>query len=244
MKPPDGHSNTNAPIMPCWSEPVYTYGPGSDFIDLPSTWGCVIILANFDDHYIKVAPAERARGEPRRHGRRFANTEGRQVSSVLVLNATYEPLSVVSVRRAVVLLLKEKAEMVEAAEAELRSEHVTMPMPLVIRLVYYVRIPYRVALPLTRRTVLARDHYTCQYCGKQPPRKDLTVDHVLPRSRGGHTSWENVVTACQRCNGHKGNRTPEEANMRLLSRPGQPRYVALAMVESADTRQAWRKYIF
>jgi 5-methylcytosine-specific restriction endonuclease McrA len=96
----------------------------------------------------------------------------------LVLNATFEPLSVVSVRRAVVLLLKEKAEIVEAAEAELRSEHLSIPRPLVIRLVYYVRIPYRVSIPL----VLARDHYTCQYCGKQPPRKELTVDHILPRS--------------------------------------------------------------
>ena len=103
---------------------------------------------------------------------------------VLVLNATFEPLSVVSVRRAVVLLLKEKAEIVEAAEAELRSEHLSIPTPLVIRLVYYVRIPYRVSIPLTRRTVLARDHYACQYCGKQPPRKELTVDHILPRSRG------------------------------------------------------------
>ncbi len=166
------------------------------------------------------------------------------MGSVLVLNATYEPLSVVSMRRAVVLLLKEKAEIVEAAEAELRSESFTMPMPLVIRLVYYVRIPYRVSLPLTRRTVLARDHYTCQYCGSQPSRKDLTVDHVVPRSRGGHTHWENVVTACQRCNGRKGNRTPDEANMKLLARPTQPRYVALAMVESPDTRQVWRKYMF
>jgi len=165
------------------------------------------------------------------------------VSSVLVLNATYEPLSVVSVRRAIVLLLKEKAELVEAAEAELRSARVRMPTPLVIRLVYYVRIPYRVSLPLTRRTVLARDHYTCQYCGQQPPRKDLTVDHVVPRSRGGHTAWENVVTACQCCNGHKGNRTPEEASMRLPSKPVRPRYVALAMVESPDARQVWRKYI-
>jgi len=117
--------------------------------------------------------------------------------SVLVLNATYEPLSVVSVRRAVVLLLKEKAELVEAAEAELRSQNLTIPRPLVIRLVYYVRIPYRVSIPLTRRMVLARDHYTCQYCGKQPPRKELTVDHILPRSRGGNTTWDNVVTACQ-----------------------------------------------
>jgi len=166
------------------------------------------------------------------------------VGSVLVLNATYEPLSVVSVRRAVVLLLKEKAELVEAAEAELRSENFAIPTPLVIRLVYYVRIPYRVSIPLTRRTVLARDHYTCQYCGKQPPRKELTVDHILPRSRGGHTTWDNVVTACQRCNGRKGSRIPEEANMKLRSKPAQPRYVALAMIESPDARQVWRKYIF
>ena len=166
------------------------------------------------------------------------------MENVLVLNATYEPLSVVSVRRAVLLLLKEKAEIVEAAEAELRSEHVRMPMPLVIRLVYYVRIPHRLSLPVTRRTVLARDHYTCQYCGRQPSRKDLTVDHILPRSRGGHTAWENVVTACQRCNGRKGNRTPEEAGMSLLSPPVRPRYVALTLVEGGETRHVWDKYMF
>jgi 5-methylcytosine-specific restriction endonuclease McrA len=148
------------------------------------------------------------------------------------------------VRRAVVLLLKEKAEIVEAAQAELRSEHISMPMPLVIRLIYFVRIPYRVSLPVTRRTVLARDHYTCQYCGKQPSRKDLTVDHIVPRSRGGHTTWDNVVTACQWCNGRKGSRTPEEAHMKLHATPAQPRYVALALIESPDARQAWRKYIF
>lgn len=165
------------------------------------------------------------------------------MSNVLVLNATYEPLSVVSVRRAVVLLLKEKAEIIEAAEAELHSEHITMRMPLVIRLVYFVRIPYRVSLPVTRRAVLARDHYTCQYCGRRPTRKDLTVDHILPRSRGGRTIWENVVAACQWCNGRKGSRTPEEASIKLLSTPARPRYVAMAMVESADARQAWDKYM-
>jgi 5-methylcytosine-specific restriction endonuclease McrA len=119
-----------------------------------------------------------------------------------------------------------------------------MPMPLVIRLVYYVRIPHRLSLPVTRRTVLARDHYTCQYCGRQPSRKDLTVDHVLPRSRGGHTAWENVVAACQRCNGRKGNRTPEEAGMSLLSPPVRPRYVALTLVEGGETRHVWDKYMF
>ena len=165
------------------------------------------------------------------------------MANVLVLNATYEPISVVSVRRAVVLLLKEKAELIEAAEAQLRAERLTIPMPLVIRLVYYVRIPYRVSLPVTRRTVLARDHYTCQYCGRQPPRKELTIDHILPRSREGCTAWENVTTACQRCNGRKGNRTPEEANMCLLSRPARPRYVAMAMVEGTRFRQSWDKYM-
>jgi len=165
------------------------------------------------------------------------------MGSVLVLNATYEPISVVSMRRAVILLLKEKAEIVEAAEAELRAASFTIRVPLVIRLVYYVRIPYKVSLPVTRRTVLARDHYTCQYCGRQPARKDLTVDHVIPRSRGGHTCWENVVTACERCNGRKGNRTPEEAGMLLLSQPSRPRYIALALVEGSDVRHIWDKYL-
>jgi 5-methylcytosine-specific restriction endonuclease McrA len=99
------------------------------------------------------------------------------MSQVLVLNATYEPMNVVSVRRAVLLLLKEKAELVEAAEAQLRSERMVLPVPLVIRLVYYVRIPKRFSLPLSRRTVMARDHYACQYCGAQPGKAYLTIDH-------------------------------------------------------------------
>ncbi|RME79465.1 MAG: HNH endonuclease, partial [Chloroflexi bacterium] len=165
------------------------------------------------------------------------------MGDVLVLNATYEPLSVVSVKRAIVLLLKEKAEIVEAAEASLRSERLSLPVPLVIRLVYFVKIPRRISLPVTRRGVLSRDHYTCQYCGSAPPRKDLTVDHVLPRSRGGKTTWENVVTACQKCNGKKGNRTPAEANMRLLSEPRRPRYLAIAALTSLETREAWNKYL-
>jgi 5-methylcytosine-specific restriction endonuclease McrA len=165
------------------------------------------------------------------------------MGSVLVLNATFEPISVVSTRRAVILLLKEKAELVEAAEAELRAESLSMRMPLVIRLVYFVRIPYKVSLPVTRRTVLARDHYTCQYCGRQPARKDLTVDHIVPRSRGGRTTWDNVVTACQRCNGHKGNRTPDEAGMDVLCQPARPHYVALALIEGAEARHVWDKYL-
>ena len=165
------------------------------------------------------------------------------MGQVLVLNATYEPLSVVSVKRAVILLLKEKAELIEAAEARLRAEKFSLPMPLVIRLVYFVKIPRRMSLPVTRRTVLARDHYTCQYCGLEPPRQVLTLDHVVPRSRGGRTTWENVVTACQKCNGRKGNRTPDEARMTLLAEPRRPRYLAVATLASLEARLAWNKYI-
>jgi 5-methylcytosine-specific restriction endonuclease McrA len=166
------------------------------------------------------------------------------VSQVLVLNTTYEPLNVVSMRRAVVLLLKEKAEIVEAAEALLRSERLTLPVPVVIRLVYYVRIPRRFALPLSRRTVLARDHYTCQYCGAQPGKANLTVDHVMPRSNGGDTSWDNVTTACGPCNRRKGNRTPEEARMPLQRQPRRPRYLALTLLEGASAPEAWNKYMY
>ncbi|MFQ5575891.1 MAG: HNH endonuclease [Anaerolineae bacterium] len=162
---------------------------------------------------------------------------------MLVLNASFEPLSVVSIRRAIVLLLKEKAEVVEAAEAVLRSEHLTLPVPLVIRLVYYVRIPYRASLPVTRRSLLVRDRYTCQYCGAQPGKQDLTVDHILPRSKGGKTTWDNVVAACKRCNSKKGSSTPADAGMKLLTNPGRPRYFAMAYVTSLETRVAWEKYI-
>lgn len=168
------------------------------------------------------------------------------MSSVLVLNATYEPLSVVSVKRAVILLLKEKAELVEAAEAYLRAEHAQFPVPLVIRLVTYVRIPRRFALPLSRRAIMARDHYVCQYCGGHFARHDLTIDHVVPRSRGGTKTWENVVTACRPCNQRKGSRTPEEVGFRLLSVPRRPLYVALALLTEPGSpyQSTWHKYLY
>jgi 5-methylcytosine-specific restriction endonuclease McrA len=165
------------------------------------------------------------------------------VGQVLVLNATYEPLSVVSVKRAVVLLLKKKAELLEATNAILRAANFSIPRPLVIRLMYFVKIPRRMYLPVTRRTVLSRDHYACQYCGIQPPRQLLTIDHIMPRSRGGQTSWENVVAACQKCNAKKGNRTPQEAEMPLLTEPKRPRYLAIAGLTSREARQAWKKYM-
>jgi len=164
------------------------------------------------------------------------------VMSVLVLNASYEPLNVVSTRRAVVLLLKDKAQMVEAAESMLRSERVALPVPLVIRLVAYVRIPHRWRLPVSRRGVLARDHYTCQYCGRQPGRKGLTVDHVVPRAQGGPKTWENLVAACAACNRKKGGRRPMEAGMRLTGEPVAPRFIAIAFVASGSRHATWEKY--
>ena len=161
-----------------------------------------------------------------------------------MLNASLEPLHVVSVRRAIVLLLKEKAEVVEAARAKIRSENMALDMPLVIRLVYYVRVPHRLLIPLTRRTILARDQYSCQYCGAQPPKGQLTLDHVIPRSRGGGDSWDNVVAACIPCNQRKGDRRPEEAGMNLRERPAAPRYAAVVLLGKMRGHEVWRKYVY
>ena len=125
---------------------------------------------------------------------------------MLVLNATFEPINVCTVRRAVVLLLKEKAEVLEHAECVLHSEQLTVPRPVVIRLVTYVRVPRDThRRKITRRAVFARDNWTCQYCGS---RGHLTVDHVIPRSKGGDSSWENIVASCAPCNRRKGDALP------------------------------------
>jgi 5-methylcytosine-specific restriction endonuclease McrA len=159
---------------------------------------------------------------------------------VLVLNASYEPLSLVSVRRAIVLLLHEKAELVEATQQMLLSCSSAYPVPLVIRLVHYVRLPHR-KVPATRAAVMLRDAYVCQYCGATPGRHNLTVDHVLPRSRGGSHDWDNLVTACTRCNQRKGSRTPDEADMVLRRRPFEPSYVALVLLSNPTAAQRWEQ---
>ena len=162
---------------------------------------------------------------------------------VLVLNATYEPLNIVSLQRAVVLLLKDKAEVLEAAGALIRSERLALELPLVIRLVYFVRVPRRMPLPLTRRSLMSRDHFACQYCGSQPSKVQLTLDHVVPRSRGGRTDWDNVVTACIPCNQRKGDRRPKEAGMRLLAIPEKPRFAAFVLLGRPGYHETWSKYI-
>ena len=163
--------------------------------------------------------------------------------SVLVLNASYEPLNVVTERRAIVLLIKDKAQLVEAREGRVRAESFSIPRPTVIRLVAYVRIPYRFQLPVSRRGVLARDGYACQYCGACPARSELTIDHVVPRSHGGRRTWKNLVTACIRCNHRKGGRTPAQAGMKLRATPSAPRYVAVAFISISERDERWKKYI-
>jgi 5-methylcytosine-specific restriction endonuclease McrA len=173
---------------------------------------------------------------PPEHQRR-----GREVGRVLVLNATYEPINVCTVRRAVVLLLKEKAEMIERAEFVLHAETCTIARPIVIRLVSYVRIPRDThRRKITRRAVFARDDWTCQYCGS---RSNLTVDHVIPRSKGGPSSWENIVASCAPCNRRKGNALPRQAGMRLAKQPRTPSPHVFIQVASPTIPAAWRQYL-
>ncbi len=143
---------------------------------------------------------------------RWGTFPGR-VQQVLVLNASYEPLNVCSLRRAHVLVFKGKAEVVEELDRPLRSATDTFRWPHVIRLVHYVRVPRLVQRKISRRALFARDGWQCVYCGNAGGR--LTLDHVIPRSRGGDSSWENVVTSCAPCNLRKGNRLPHEIHMQL-----------------------------
>jgi 5-methylcytosine-specific restriction endonuclease McrA len=136
----------------------------------------------------------------------------------LVLNVTDAPLAVVPARRAVVLVLNEKAEVVRTNGAMFRSERLALEAPSVVRLRRFVHVPFRPHAPLTRRAVFARDEGRCQYCGGVAE----NLDHVVPRSRGGLHVWENVVAACRRCNAKKMDRTPEEAGFRLIRRPFAP----------------------
>ncbi len=161
------------------------------------------------------------------------------MGKVLVLNASYEPLNITSWRRAVVLLLKEKAEQVEHNGRVLYS---SFPLPTVIRLRHYVQVPYK-EIPLTRRNVLHRDSHTCQYCGSK---EDLTIDHVIPRSKGGLDAWENVITACVRCNIRKGNRTPKDAGMPLVTTPRRPHsslHFEITKHLRGGINEEWRKYV-
>ena len=161
---------------------------------------------------------------------------------VLVLNASYEPINVCNIRRATVLVLKARAEVLERGEGALHSERLTFERPCVIRLVRYVRVPRDVhRRKITRKAVLARDAWTCQYCGHQAA--GLTVDHVIPRSRGGQSVWENIVASCAPCNRKKGNKTPHEASMHPRSSPRPPGPTVFIQLASPRIPVAWEPYL-
>jgi 5-methylcytosine-specific restriction endonuclease McrA len=163
------------------------------------------------------------------------------VQQVLVLNASYEPLNVCSVRRAHVLVHKGKAEVIERLDRPLRSAGSSFVWPHVIRLLAYVRVPRAITRRISRRVLFARDGWRCVYCGANGGR--LTLDHVVPRSRGGDSVWENVVTACAPCNLRKGDRTLEEASMSLPRQPHPPAPVLFIRLAAHSLPEVWRRYL-
>ena len=165
----------------------------------------------------------------------------RAVERVLVLNASYEPLNVCTLRRAHVLVWKGRAEIVEANERPLRSACATFARPHVIRLMTYVRVPRAVTRRISRRVLFARDGWQCAYCGSGSNR--LTLDHVIPRSRGGASVWENVVTSCAPCNHRKGDRLLEETSMSLRSMPRPPTPVLFIRLTAEHIPDVWRQYL-
>lgn len=157
----------------------------------------------------------------------------------LVLNATFEPLGIVSSRRALLLVLATRAELLHATEAVFRSERAAFPEPSVVRLARYVRVPHDRTVAVNRRTVFARDGHRCQYCGSAAE----SIDHVLPRSRGGLHAWDNVVAACRRCNTRKEDRLPHEAGLVLRTAPSAPRERVWLLAMSGGARADWAPYL-
>jgi 5-methylcytosine-specific restriction endonuclease McrA len=160
-------------------------------------------------------------------------------SSALVLNATYEPLCVVSARRAVVLVLGDKAEVVHDSGDRMHAATLTVVVPSVVRLTTYVRVPVRRRAPLNRRAVFARDGGSCQYCAGPAE----SIDHVVPRSRGGQHVWENVVAACRACNTRKRDHLLSETRMALRQRPSVPRELTWVTVAAGTVPSAWEPYL-
>lgn len=159
---------------------------------------------------------------------------------VLVLNQDYSALSICSVPKAFLLVFLNKAELVaESDQYALRTVDTTYPMPTVIRLHRYVHLPYK-GVMLTRQNIFKRDNHRCQYCGTT---EDLTLDHVIPKSKGGKTNWDNLLTACKRCNSRKGDFTPEEANMKMRQKPFKPSFIVFLRDFSGSIEESWMPFL-
>ncbi|MEO0075786.1 MAG: HNH endonuclease [candidate division WOR-3 bacterium] len=161
---------------------------------------------------------------------------------VLVLNQNYEPLTLCRLRRAVVLMYLGKAELVESYNGEvLRSVNNWMPVPSVLRLNRYVKTNRR-EIPLSKRNILRRDNHTCQYCGKSTG--PMTTDHIIPKSKGGSDSWENLVCACAECNSKKGINSYSRVGLKLLRKPKKPSYISFVINSIDKIPKEWRPYLF
>jgi len=166
-------------------------------------------------------------------------------SRTLLLNSTYEPVKVIGWQRAVTMLVLGKVEVIRTYDVMLRSRTWSVPTPAVVRLMEFVR-RRRMRIAMSRRNIFYRDAYQCQYCMRRLPARELTCDHVMPRSQGGVTSWENLVTACGPCNRRKGGRTPEQARMKLRRRPIRPESLPIEFALNLGASQlpeSWRDYL-
>lgn len=160
------------------------------------------------------------------------------MSRALVLNASFEPLCVVSARRALLLMLADKAELLHSGSGKFHSERVSFPVPTVVRLRHFVKVPYHAGNSLNRRAVFVRDGGKCQYCNAAAE----SIDHVIPRSKGGLHTWENVVAACRSCNSRKRDRLLEETNFVLRCKPTQPRQ-RVWLLSHSNSNPDWDQYL-
>ena len=160
----------------------------------------------------------------------------------MVLNQSYEPLTICTIKKAVLLIFLGKAEIVHKDEKKsIRTVRMNFPWPSVIRISKFIKVPYKKVI-LSRKNILRRDNYKCAYCGRSDLM--LTVDHIIPKAKGGNDSWENLITACTKCNNIKGDRTPDEANMKLLTRPYKPSHVIFIKNIVSKIDEKWKPYLY
>jgi 5-methylcytosine-specific restriction endonuclease McrA len=167
------------------------------------------------------------------------------MEQVLLLNITYEPLKIINWKKAVNLLFLGKVEVIEQYNKEIHAVSFVLKLPSVVRLLKMVRKPNNL-VKFSRQNIYARDRYQCQYCGDKYQPEELTYDHVLPKSRGGKTEWENIVTCCVECNRRKGGRTPQEAGMKLIRKPARPTWIPALKITIGFQRvpETWRDYLY
>jgi 5-methylcytosine-specific restriction endonuclease McrA len=162
-------------------------------------------------------------------------------SQVLVLNQNYEPMAITNAKKAIILIYLGKAEIIEKNDAYIRSVSTSYPLPSIVRLTRYINVP-RKRIILSRKNIIKRDNHQCQYCGIRTG--PVTIDHVIPKVRGGEDTWENLVCACVKCNNKKGNRIPEEAGMKLARKPQRPSYIFFIRYFISAIDHRWKPYLY